>query len=280
MSKIILITGCSSGIGAAMARAFHSRGHKVYATARRPDSLELLAAEGIATLQLDVNDDSSIEAAVAAVQAAEGSLDVLVNNAGFSRVGAVLDLGREDLRGQYETNVISPVAVVQRALPLLREAVSREGRALVVNVGSIVGIFTTPFAGAYCSSKSAIHSITDALRMEIAPFGIQVVTVQPGGVLSSFGDHAEEGIRLPEGSLYRPIEAAVHARAQAGQQGATPTDEFVNPVVEKLLGEKVPPIIRGGAGSVKYVMMKRLLPTRWFDAALSKRFGLNQLRSD
>jgi NAD(P)-dependent dehydrogenase (short-subunit alcohol dehydrogenase family) len=279
MSKTILITGCSSGIGAAMARAFHSKGHKVYATARRPDTLASLADEGISTLQLDVNDDSSIAAAMAEVEAAGSGLDILVNNAGFSRVGAVLDLAREDLRGQYETNVISPAVVVQQAIPLLRRAVSREGRALVVNIGSIVGLFTTPFTGAYCSSKSAIHSISDALRVELAPFGIEVVTVQPGGVRSSFGDHSEQGLRLPEGSLYRPIEAAIHTRAQAGQKNATPTDEFVAPVVAKLLGNRVPPIIRGGRGSVTLVTLKRLLPTRWFDAVLSKRFGLNKLRS-
>ncbi len=277
MSKIVLITGCSSGIGAALARAFHSRGHRVYATARRPDSLAPLAQEGMATLALDVDDDGSIEAAVAAVRAAEGRIDILVNNAGFSRVGAVLDLQREDLRGQYETNVISPAVVVQQALPLLRQAVTDEGRALVVNIGSIVGLLTTPFTGAYCSSKSAIHAISDALRMELAPFGIQVVTVQPGGVRSSFGDHAEAGIRLPESSLYRPIESAIHARAQAGQQNATPTEAFVEPVVEKLLADRVPPIIRGGAGSVKFVMLKRLLPTRMFDALLAKRFGLGGL---
>ena len=277
MSKTILITGCSSGIGAAMARAFRKSGHKVYATARRPDSLEPLTREGISTLPLDVNDDASVDSAVAAVAAAEGRLDILVNNAGFSRVGAVLDLERADLRGQYETNVISPAIVVQKALPLLREAVNREGRAMVGNVGSIVGLFTTPFTGAYCSSKSAIHSLSDALRMELAPFGIQVVTVQPGGVRSSFGDHSEEGIRLPEDSLYRPIETAIHTRAQAGQQDATPTDAFVAPVVAKLLADKVPPIIRGGRGSIKFVMLKRLLSTRMFDKAMARRFGLNKL---
>lgn len=149
---------------------------------------------------------------------------------------------------------------------------------MVVNIGSIVGLFTTPFAGAYCSSKAAVHSISDALRMELAPLGIEVVTVQPGGIRSSFGDNAEEGIRLPAGSLYRPIEAAVHARAQAGQQNATPTDEFVGPVVEKLLAGKVPPVIRGGRGSFTLVMLKRLLSTRMFDSVMARRFALDNLR--
>jgi NAD(P)-dependent dehydrogenase (short-subunit alcohol dehydrogenase family) len=276
MSKSILITGCSSGIGAAMASELHRRGHQVYATARRPDSLAPLAEQGIATLQLDVNDDASIAAAMAAVEEEQGRLDMLVNNAGFSQVGAVVDLSRDALRKQYETNVIAPVAVTRAALPLLRAARAAAGRAAIVNVGSIVGVFTTPFAAAYCSSKAALHSLTDGLRMELAPFGIDVVTIQPGGVRSSFGDHAEEGIYLPEDSLYQPAEALIRARAQAGQQGATPVDEFIAPVVEKMLQERPPVVIRGGKNSFRVPLLKTLLPTRRFDAMVSKVFGLDR----
>jgi NAD(P)-dependent dehydrogenase (short-subunit alcohol dehydrogenase family) len=257
-----------------MARAFQARGHRVFATARRPESLNSLAAEGITTLGLDVNDDNAIAAVIDSVTAASGQLDMLINNAGFSQVGAVLDLDREDLRAQYETNVISPIAMTRAALPLLRRAVAAGGSAAVVNVGSIVGLFTTPFSGAYCSSKAAIHALSDALRMELAPLGIKLIMVQPGGVKSAFGDHAEEALRLPEDSIYKPIEAAVHARAQAGQQGATPTDDFVTPVVDKLLCASPPAVIRGGRGSVQLVMLKRLLPGAVFDKLLSKRFGL------
>lgn len=278
MSKVVLITGCSSGIGAALAREFHARGHKVYATARRPESLEPLVQQGVATLPLDVNDEASIVAALAHIESVEGHLDMLINNAGFSQVGAVLDLTREDLRRQYETNVISPVEVARLAMPLLRKAVAVSGSAEVVNVGSIVGLFTTPFTGAYCSSKAALHSLSDALRVELAPFGIRLVMVQPGGVRSSFGDHAEEGIRLPEDSLYLPMETGIQARAQAGQQNATPTEIFVAPVVDSLLKSTPPAVIRGGKGSVQLVALKRLLPGRWFDALMSKRFGLNTFR--
>ena len=110
MKKIILITGCSSGIGAALAREFHRRGHTVFATARRPAALAPLAGEGIRTLVIDVNDDASIAAAAAVIESEEGQVDILINNAGFSQVGAVIDLSRDDLRRQYETNVIAPVA--------------------------------------------------------------------------------------------------------------------------------------------------------------------------
>lgn len=279
MTQCILITGCSSGIGAAMAREFHQRGHTVYATARRSESLSALAQAGVRTLALDVNDDASIAAAMAVVRAEQGRLDVLVNNAGFSQVGAVLDLQRDDLRRQYETNVIAPIAVARAALPLLRAAAAapsgRQSGAVIANVGSIVGLFTTPFAGAYCSSKAALHALSDALRMEVAPLGIHVVTVQPGGVRSSFGAHAEAAIQLPTGSVYQGVEAGIRARAQAGQVGALAAEAFVIPVVDALLQNAPPVRVRGGKGSMLFPLLKLLLPTRWFDAILSRKFGLS-----
>jgi NAD(P)-dependent dehydrogenase (short-subunit alcohol dehydrogenase family) len=278
MRKTILITGCSSGIGAALAREFARRGHRVYATARRRESLVALEADGVHGLALDVNDDASIAAAFERVTREAGHLDLLVNNAGFSQVGAVVDLTREDLRRQYETNVIAPVAVTAKAIPLLRAAVASDGGAVVANVGSIVGLFTTPFAAAYCSSKAAMHSMTDALRMELAPFGIRVVSIQPGGVRSSFGEHAEAAIRLPEDSIYHAVAGGIRARAQAGQQGATPAEAFVVPVVAALLRDRPPRVIRGGTNSVRLPLLKRLLPAAMFDAKLSKIFGLDALR--
>jgi len=278
MQKTILITGCSSGIGAALAREFGKRGHRVYATARRRESLAALEADGIHGLALDVNDDSSIAAAFDTVTREAGHLDLLVNNAGFSQVGAVVDLTREDLRRQYETNVIAPAIVTGKALPLLRAAVTRNGSAVVANVGSIVGLLTTPFAAAYCSSKAAVHSVTDALRMELAPFGIHVVSIQPGGVRSSFGEHAEAAVRLPENSIYKPVEQGIRARAQAGQQGGLPAEAFVVPVAEALLLDPPPRVIRGGTNSVRMPLLKKILPDAMFDAKLSKLFGLDALR--
>ena len=276
MQRTILITGCSSGIGAALATELHKRGNRVYASARRPDTLAPLTELGLDTLALDVNDDASIATAMARIESEVGHLDMLINNAGFSQVGAVVDLTREDLRKQYETNVVSPVAMTRAALPLLRAGAAGKGKAIVVNVGSIVGLFTTPFSGAYSSSKAALHSLSDGLRMELAPFGIRVVTIQPGGVRSAFGNHAEEAIRLPEDSLYRPVEAGILARAQAGQQGATPVQEFVEPVVDALLRPLPPAVIRGGKNSIRLPLLKKLLPLQTFDRMVSKVFGLDR----
>jgi len=278
MQKTILITGCSSGIGAALARELRKSGHRVYATARRHEAIAPLEADGIQGLVLDVNDDAAIAAALDVVRGDVGHLDVLVNNAGFSQVGAVIDLGRERLRRQYETNVIAPAIVTAQAVPLLRTAVERHGSAVVANVGSIVGLFTTPFAAAYCSSKAALHSITDALRMELAPFGIHVVSIQPGGVRSSFGEHAEAAIALPAGSIYRSVERGIRARAQAGQRDATPAERFVVPVAAALLRSPPPRVVRGGANSVRLPLLKKLLPAATFDAKMTRLFGLDKLR--
>jgi len=278
MQRTILISGCSSGIGAALAAELHRRGNRVYATARRIETLARLAAMGLQTCALDVNDDDSIAAVMSSIEADGGQLDMLINNAGFSQVGAVLDLAREDLRKQYETNVISPVVMTRAALPFLQAARVARGRAVVVNVGSIVGILTTPFAGAYCSSKSALHSLSEALRMELAPFGIQVVMIQPGGVRSAFGDHAEEAICLPENSVYRPVEDRIRARAQAGQQGAEPVETFVVPVVDALLRDTPPAVIRGGKNSFRLPLLKKILPLRVFDGLVSRAFGLDRFK--
>lgn len=278
MHRTILITGCSSGIGAALAAELHRRGNRVYATARQAASLAPLAALGLDTATLDVNDDASVTAVMTRVETEIGHLDMLINNAGFSQVGAVIDLTREDLRRQYETNVIAPVAVTRAALPLLRAAHAIHGTAMVVNVGSIVGLFTTPFAAAYSSSKAALHSLSDGLRMELAPFGIKVVMIQPGGVRSAFGNHAEATLRLPEHSLYRPVEKGIRARAQAGQHGAMAVEAFVPPVVDALLRDAPPAIIRGGKNSVRLPLLKKLLPLRTFDRLVSRVFGLDRFK--
>lgn len=273
-ARTVFITGCSSGIGAALAEEFHRRGHVVYATARRLDSLAPLAAQGLRTLALDVNDDASIAAALAEVAREAGKIDVLVNNAGYGQFGAMIDLDRDTMRRQLETNVISPVAVTRAALALLRQA----GDARVVNIGSISGIVTTPFAGIYCASKAALHSISDALRMELAPFGVHVVTVQPGGIASKFGANGEAGVSLPAGSLYAPIDRYIKGRAKASQKNATPAEEFSRAVVDGVLRAAPPAELRLGNNADKMFYSKRLLPTLKLDKKFIEAFGLSKLR--
>ena len=273
--QVVLITGCSTGIGAALAEEFHRRGHRVFATARRVESLAALAGKGVRTLALDVDRADSIAAAVAAVEADAGRLDLLINNAGFGQFGAVIDAGLDDMRRQFDTNVFAPVVVSRAALPLLRKS----ERACIVNVGSVSGIVTTPFAGVYCASKAALHALSEALRMELAPFGVRVVIVQPGGVVSDFGKAAEARARLPEASLYKPIERFVLGRAKASQRGAMPTPAFAQALAEALLRPNPDPVIRLGTHSTRLPLFKRWLPTKLVDRKLRKAFGLERLNS-
>ena len=273
-SQTILITGCSSGIGLALAAEFQKRGHRVFATARQPDALQALSDLGLHAVLLDVNDADSLAKAVAQVSTQTGHLDLLINNAGYGQFGAVIDTESEALRRQFETNVIAPVAVSRAFLPLLRAS----RRACIANVGSISGITTTPFAGVYCASKAAVHALSDAMRMELAPLGVRVVTVQPGGIASKFGDNAEHQIQFPEGSMYAPIAKFIRGRAQLSQRGATPAALFASNVVTHLLNPKAGPICRTGAQSTRLPWLKVLLPTKVLDAKLQKLFGLDRLR--
>lgn len=268
-SQTILITGCSSGIGAALAREFHGRGHRVIATGRRLEALAPLAALGMRTWALDVTDAASIEGLVRSL--GDAPLDLLINNAGYGQFGAMTDQTVADMRAQFDTNVFAPVVLTNALLSLLR----RSPQPCIAHVGSISGIVTTPFSGAYAASKAALHAVADAMRMELACFGIRVVTVQPGGIASNFGNAGSEHIHLPAGSPFEPMSKLILRRAKISQIGATPAEVFARTVARHLLDPSAGPICRGGSKSVVLPLMKRLLPTRWMDRKLRQRFGLS-----
>lgn len=182
----VLITGCSSGMGRQTALALHRRGHPVYATARRPDDLAELAAEGITTLALDVTDEESMATAVTRVEHDHGAVGILVNNAAYG-LHLPVELARpEEIRAQFETNVFGLVRLTQLVLPAMRAA----GTGRIVNISSMGGRFSPPGGGFYHSTKHALEAISDSLRLEVAPFGIKVVIVQPGPTITDFADTA------------------------------------------------------------------------------------------
>ncbi len=182
----VLITGCSSGIGYATAERLLSDGYQVYATARHPETLDALAAQGATTLALDVTDEASMSAAVAHVTDAEGAVGVLVNNAGYSQSGAVESVPIDDVRRQFETNVFGLVRMCQLVLPGMRE----RGAGTIVNIGSMGGRLTFPGGGVYHATKYAVEAISDALRFEVRGFGVAVVLIEPGLIVTNFGEVA------------------------------------------------------------------------------------------
>lgn len=268
---VALITGCSSGIGRALADAFKVAGYSVWACARKANDVDALNVAGFTGVQLDVNDEAAVARLGERLQQETGRLDVLINNAGYGAMGPLLDGGVEAMRQQFETNVFALVGVTQALFPLLRRS-----RGLVVNIGSVSGVLVTPFAGAYCASKAAVHGLSDALRLELAPFGVRVMEVQPGAIASQFASNAQQQAEqvLASSSPWWPLREQVQARARASQDRPTPAAVFAQGLLAATRKSPVPALVRIGNGSTALPLMARLLPQRLLDWVLRKRFGL------
>lgn len=272
-TPVALITGCSSGIGRALAETMRDAGYQVWACARKPADLASLQAAGLRALALDVNDAQAIARALAELHQEAGRLDVLVNNAGYGAMGPLLDAGAAGMRQQFETNVFSLVELTRACFTLLRAS-----QGLVVNIGSVSGVLVTPFAGAYCASKAAVTALSDALRMELAPFAIDVMEVQPGAIASSFGNTASQQASevLREDSPWWPLREAVQARANASQQDATPTEAFARQLLAAIQRKNRPLRVRIGKGSRALPLLAALLPKRLLMRVLQRRFALDK----
>ncbi|CAI8880709.1 1-acylglycerone phosphate reductase [Pseudomonas sp. IT-347P] len=268
---VALITGCSSGIGRALADAFKAAGYEVWASARKAEDVAMLAAAGFTAVQLDVNDNQALELLGERINQQHGGLDVLINNAGYGAMGPLLDGGVTAMQRQFETNVFSIVGVTRALFPVLRRA-----KGLVVNIGSVSGVLVTPFAGAYCASKAAVHALSDALRMELAPFGIRVMEVQPGAIQSSFAKNAghEAEQLINEQSPWFPLREGIRARAKASQDKPTPASEFAAELLKAVQQGKPPRLVRIGNGSRALPLLAALLPKGLLESTLMKRFGL------
>lgn len=278
--KTVLITGCSSGIGRALCEQYIMDGFYVYASARNIQSLDDLTDNSALTkLSLDVTDAISIKNAIASIQQDHKHLDVLINNAGYAAMGPLSDMPIEDLRAQFETNVFAPMELSKACLPLLMS--NGNTHSQIVNIGSVSGITTTPFSGAYCATKSALHSLSDAQRMELAPFNIDVITVQPGAIESKFGDNSLANViqRITPTSLYAPLKDAIKSRATASQDNPTSAKEFAEILLKKLSNQPNP-VIRIGNGSAALPFLKRWLPISLLDKILSKKFNLSSLKKN
>jgi NAD(P)-dependent dehydrogenase (short-subunit alcohol dehydrogenase family) len=242
-SRAVLITGCSSGIGAATAAHLAEKGWTVYATARRVETLSALEAKGCRTLALDVTDEASCRAAVEAVEAAEGAVGVLVNNAGYSQSGAVESVPHERVRAQFDTNVFGLLTMCRLVLPEMRE----QGWGKIVNVSSMGGKLTFPGGGVYHATKHAVEALSDALRFEVRSFGVDVIVIEPGLIRTRFGDTAARGIDAgtrdsgPYGEFNRAVAestAGVYENGPLAKLGGPP--EAVASAIEKAISADRP----------------------------------------
>jgi NAD(P)-dependent dehydrogenase (short-subunit alcohol dehydrogenase family) len=276
-SKVVLVTGCSSGIGRATALRLAAAGHVVYATARRPDSIGELEKAGCRLLALDVTDERSMTAAVRSVEAHHGAVGVLINNAGYSQSGAVEAVPVERMRAQFETNVWGAIRLAQLVLPKMRE--QRWGK--IVNVSSMGGRLTFPGGGVYHASKYALEALSDALRFEVRGFGVDVVLVEPGLIRTGFSEAAVATIEPPASpvaGVYAGFnEAVARATKEAYEKGplarlaGTPDD--VAAAIERAIGARRPRARYTVSASAKLLLaQKAMLSDRAWDAFLRTSF--------
>jgi NAD(P)-dependent dehydrogenase (short-subunit alcohol dehydrogenase family) len=277
-SKAVLITGCSSGIGHATADHLAARGWTVYASARRADSIADLAESGCRTLALDVTDEDSMRAALAAVEDAEGAVGALVNNAGYSQSGAIETLPPELLVAQFETNVFGLVRMCQLVLPGMR----RQGWGRIVNVSSMGGKLTFPGGGAYHGTKHAVEALSDALRFEVRGFGIDVVVIEPGLIKTRFGETAAGSIDAGDADAadddpYAEFNAAVGAATAEVYDGPLARlgggPETVARAIERAISSRRPKTRYKVTPSARLALaQRRLLPDRAWDALMRSQF--------
>jgi len=271
LSRAVLVTGCSSGIGRATAERLAAAGWTVYASARRLEAVEELA--GCRPLRLDVTDDESMHAAVALIEREEGAVGVLVNNAGYSQSGAVEGVPLDEARRQFETNVFGPMRLTQLVLPGMRE--QRWGR--IVNVSSMGGELTFPGGGWYHASKHAIEALSDALRFEVAGFGIDVVVIQPGLIRTRFAEAAVGSIEVGDGP-YGPFDAAVGAATAGAYDGAFAHrlgggPETVAKAIEQAVTAKRPRTRYRVTPSARlFITLRRVLGDRGWDALVGRSY--------
>ena len=273
MTKTVLITGASSGIGRATAEAFLDDDWRVWATARDVEDVAALGEAGCETAELDVTNARECERVVEDVVDEAGRIDCLVNNAGYAQFGAVEDISTEELEAQFDVNLYGPHRLVREALPHMR---AREN-GTIVNVSSVAGRLSLPGQGGYAASKYALEGLSDALRVEADEFGVDVVLVEPGPVETNFYERAREERENGERTgvydwLYRAQE---DSRLAGVQDAVSVTPETVALTIRDAANASDPaPRYPVGEGS-KYLMLARWLPERWRDAALGVVRKLN-----
>ena len=275
VSKAVLITGCSTGIGRATAERLVTRGHTVYATARRPDSMADLEAKGCRALALDVTDEASMQAAVSAVEEAEGAVGALVNNAGYSQSGAVESVNLDDVRAQFETNVFGVIRMSQLVLPGMRR--QRWGR--IVNVGSMGGKLTFPGGGIYHATKHAVEAISDAMRFEVKGFGVDVALIEPGLIKTDFAAAAVGALHSGtfDDGPYREFNQAVAVSTVGAYEGPMAKlgggPDTVAKAIEKAITSTRPRARYPVTPSARLIMGQRaLLSDRMWDSFMGTQF--------
>ncbi|MET7338948.1 oxidoreductase [Nonomuraea sp. NPDC005650] len=272
-TKTAIVTGASSGIGEATALKLLALGHTVYGAARRTDRLQKLAPTGIRPLAMDVTDEESMHAGIKHVIAETGRIDVLVNNAGYGSYGALEDVPIDEGRRQFEVNVFGAIRLAQLVLPSMRA--QRSGT--IVNITSMGGKLHTPLGGWYHGTKFALEALSDCLRLEAKPFGIDVVVIEPGGIATEWGGIAADHVENTSG--HGPYAAQANAvvkalRSEANARRSSPPSVIADAIEKAVTARRPKTRYAVGFGARPLMAARAILPDRAFDALISGVIGL------
>jgi NAD(P)-dependent dehydrogenase (short-subunit alcohol dehydrogenase family) len=270
--KTAIVTGASSGIGEATARRLHQLGYTVYAAARRVDRMTALHEDGIRVVKLDVTDDASMTALVEKVIAETGRVDVLVNNAGYGSYGAVEDVPLDEARRQFDVNVFGLARLTQLVLPYMRA--QRSGR--VVNISSIGGKIYEPLGGWYHATKFAVEGLSDAMRVELAPFGVDVVVIEPGAIKTEWGGIAAGSALARSGhTAYAErarMVAGLLSAAETNPRLVSPPTVIADAVAKAVTARRPKTRYAVGGGAKPMLFARKLLSDRAFDRLIVAMF--------
>ncbi len=271
-TRVALVTGGSSGIGEQTALLLRDAGFTTYAVARRVDRMETLAAAGVTTFAMDVTDDASMVAGIARIIDEQGRIDVLVNNAGYGSYGSVEDVPIDEARRQFEVNVFGLARLTQLVTPHMRA----QGSGRIINVGSIGGKFYEPLGAWYHATKFAVEGFSDSLRVELAPYGIRVVLIEPGPIRTEWNTISRDSlVEVSRGTAYEDQAERVRSRMEKADQprSSSGPDVVARKIVKAATTERPRARYPVGRGAGTIVGARRLLPDRATDAIISRLYS-------
>ncbi|NMN95856.1 SDR family oxidoreductase [Antrihabitans stalactiti] len=266
MNRTALVTGASSGIGHATARALHARGYRVIGTSRNPDAIpEAARIVGVEYLALDLTDSASIEKCASDV----GQVDVLVNNAGESQSGPLEDLPTDAIERLFASNVLGPVRLTQLLLPGMRD----RGYGRVVMVGSMLASFPLAYRSSYVATKAAIKGFATAMRFETAPFGVWVTTVEPGVINTGIRERRSKYL-APESPYTNDFHTVLEA-LENNERAGIAADRVARTIIESVESDKPRSLYAVGSNAPHVYVFKRLAPRSVIETTVARRHGLN-----
>jgi NAD(P)-dependent dehydrogenase (short-subunit alcohol dehydrogenase family) len=277
-AKVALVTGASSGIGKATALKLKALGFTVYAAARRTDRMLSLHSAGIHVLAMDVTDDGSMSQGVAEIITRSGRLDVLVNNAGYGSYGSIEEVPLSEARAQFDVNVFGAVRLTQLVLPHMRG----QHAGTIVNITSMGGKIHTPLGAWYHGTKFALEAISDCLRMEVEPFGINVVVIEPGGIKTEWADIAADKLRAMSGAGAYASQAHAMAKSMVGdasRKRQSPPELIANTIAKAVSTHHPKTRYAVGFGAKPMIFLRRILSDRAFDGFMRMATGLSRFQS-